>query len=343
LATIKDIAKKVGLSVTTVSRALNDYYDVNQKTKQRIKEVAKELNYSPNSIARSLVMKKTKTIGLLVSDLLREGAKDNFTFEVLTGINNCAGQLGYDLVLFSTSSDKQKEKTYTQLCRERRVDGVIISGIKTNDRYLKEVVTSDIPCVLIDIPIESDSVGFVTTDNVLGAMKAVQHLISLGHSNIAFINGHDFAYVSKKRLEGYTKALEKASIALHKEWIVDGSFLDSIAEKVAYNLLQKSPEITAIFCASDLMALGVIKAANKLNIKVPEDLSIVGYDDIVLASYVTPTLTTISQDKYQMGYQAAELLINMLENNMAPHQRLLNTKLIIRESTKPKNESRLLL
>ncbi|WNB92550.1 LacI family DNA-binding transcriptional regulator [Bacillus sp. NEB1478] len=338
MATIKDIAREVGLSVTTVSRALNDYYDVSPKTKKRVKEVAEALNYSPNHIARSLVMKKTKTIGLLVSDLMREGVKDNFTFEVLTGINKCAGDLGYDLVLFSTSSDKQKEKTYTQLCRERRVDGVIISGIKTNDRYLTEVVTSDIPCVLIDIPVNSNSVGFVTTDNVLGAMKAVQHLIELGHTKIAFMNGHNFAYVSKKRLEGYLSAFEKSELPIHKEWIVNGSFLDSTAEKVAYELLQNNPEITAIFCASDLMALGVIKAAAKLNIKVPEDLSIVGYDDILLASYVTPSLTTISQDKYQMGYQAAELLISMLKDNTTPHQRLLNTHLIIRESTSLNNK-----
>lgn len=334
MSTIKDIAKSVGLSITTVSRALNDHYDVSEKTKKKIKKAAKELNYSPNSIARSLVMKKTKTIGLLVSELFREGVKDNFTFEVLSGINTCAGQLDYDLVLFSTNSAKQKVKTYTQLCKERRVDGVIISGIKTNDTYLKEIVTSDIPCVLIDIPIKSDTVGFVTTDNVLGAKEAVQHLIGLGHTNIAFINGHEFAYVSKKRLEGYNEALEEANIPIHKEWILDGLFSDEVAEQEAVALLKHYPEITAVFCASDLMALGVIRAAHKLNIKVPEDLSIVGYDDIVLASYVTPSLTTISQDKYQMGYQAAELLISMLENNIDPHQRILNTKLIIRESTK---------
>ncbi|MCQ6267930.1 LacI family transcriptional regulator [Fictibacillus sp. WQ 8-8] len=333
MTTIKDIAKRVGLSITTVSRALNDYYDVSEKTKQRVKQAARDLNYSPNSIARSLVMKKTRTIGLLVSEMFREGVKDNFTYEVLCGINDCSGQHDYDLVLFSTSSAKQKVKTYAQVCRERRVDGVIISGIKTNDTYLKEVVTSDIPCVLIDIPIRSDKVGFITTDSVLGAKTAVEYLIELGHKNIGFMNGHDFAFVSKNRLEGYSQALLENEIIVRSEWIANGAFSEVIAEEKALQMLQNHPEITAIFCASDLMALGVIRAAKKLNLQMPDELSIIGYDDIVLASYVTPALTTISQDKYQMGYQAAEMLISILENQVEPHQRVLNSKLVIREST----------
>ncbi|WP_062232371.1 LacI family DNA-binding transcriptional regulator [Fictibacillus sp. FJAT-27399] len=333
MTTIKDIAKRVGLSITTVSRALNDYYDVSEKTKQRVKQAARDLNYSPNSIARSLVMKKTRTIGLLVSEMFREGVKDNFTYEVLCGINDCTGQHDYDLVLFSTSSAKQKVKTYAQVCRERRVDGVIISGIKTNDLYLKEIVTSDIPCVLIDIPIRSNKVGFITTDSVLGAKTAVEYLIELGHKNIGFMNGHDFAFVSKNRLEGYSKALLENEIIVRREWIANGAFSEVIAEEKALQMLQNHPEITAIFCASDLMALGVIRAAKKLNIQMPDELSIIGYDDIVLASYVTPALTTISQDKYQMGYQAAEMLISILENQVEPHQRVLNSKLVIREST----------
>lgn len=333
MTTIKDIAKAAGVSVTTVSRALNGYSDVSEKTRQKIMNLAKELNYSPNTLARGLVMNKSKTIGLLVSGLNRESEKDQITFSVLSGINDCASELDYDLVLFNTNSTKQREKTYTQLCRERRVDGAIIQGIKTDDPYLLEVVNSDIPCVLIDYPIQSENVGHVTTDNKLGAKKAVQHLIELGHKNIAMVNGHSKAFVSKKRLEGYMEALQEAGLPYRKDWVVNGMFEEETAKEQAVKLLEKYPEITAIFSASDLMALGILEGVKKIGRKVPDDVSVVGYDDILLAGYSTPPLTTISQNIFQLGYQAANLLIKMLEGTLEPHVITLGTKLVVRGST----------
>ncbi|UAL48750.1 LacI family transcriptional regulator [Sutcliffiella horikoshii] len=334
MTTIKDIARVAGVSVTTVSRALNGYSDVNKKTRQRIEEVAKELNYSPNTVARSLVMKKSKTIGLLVSDMNREGVKDNFTFEVLCGINEASANSDYDLVLFSTTSSKQSQKTYTQLCRERRVDGVILQGIKTDDPYLQEVVESDIPCVLVDIPQESETVGYVTTDNVEGAKKAVAHLIDRGHKNIAMINGHEKADVSIRRLQGYMEVLNNENLTYRPEWIKNGDFKEKAAEEVAVELLTEHPEITAVFCASDLMGLGVLKAVNKIGKKVPDDIAVIGYDDIMLASYSNPSLSTIRQDKFKLGFEAAVLLIDMLEGKEKSHARIIDTELIIRDSTK---------
>ncbi|GBF12322.1 LacI family DNA-binding transcriptional regulator [Tepidibacillus sp. HK-1] len=338
MATIKDIAKAAGVSVTTVSRALNGYDDVNEKTRAKIKAISEQLNYSPNFLARSLVMNKTKTIGLLVSGLTRSGAKDNFLFEVLSGINDRAGELGYDIVLFSTTSSKQQLKTYTQLCRERRVDGVILAGIKTDDPYLQEVVESEIPVVLIDVPVEGHQVGYVTTDNIYGAKKAVQYLAELGHRNIGIVNGHDQAFVSRQRLEGYKQALVDHDIPFHQEWVINGQFLEEVAKERTLTLLTKHPEITALFCASDLMAIGVIKAAKELGRNVPEDLSVIGYDDIILASYSSPSLTTISQDKYMIGYEAATMIVHMLEEKISSHVKVLDTQLITRESTaKPIN------
>ncbi|MCC5800980.1 LacI family DNA-binding transcriptional regulator [Rossellomorea vietnamensis] len=333
MTTIKDIARVAGVSVTTVSRALNGYSDVNEDTRKKIAQVAKELNYSPNSIARSLVMKKSKTIGLLVSGFTKESVKDNFIVEVLAGINDFVSGSDYDLVLFNTNSSKQREKTYTQLCKERRVDGVIIQGIRTDDPYLHEVVESDIPCVLIDIPLESPNVSHVTTDNVLGAEKAVRHLIDHGHRNIGMINGHEFAFVSQQRLEGYHAALHQAHIESKPDYIVNGAFTEESGRAAAHGLLSSNPEITAIFCSSDLMAIGAMSAAKALGIKIPEDLSIVGYDDILLASYVSPKLTTIQQNKFQLGYEAAKLLWDLLTNQSETHRVVLETKLIEREST----------
>jgi LacI family transcriptional regulator len=338
VATIRDVAKKAGVSVTTVSRALNGYSDVNEKTRERIKAIAKELKYSPNLLARSLVMKKTKTIGLLVSGLRIEGSKDNFTYEVLCGVNDCAGQLGYELVLISTDSKKQQEKTYNQLVQERKVEGIILQGIKTDDPYLEEVLKSDIPCILIDIPKESDSVGYVTTDNRDGAKSAVTHLLDLGHKNIGMINGHSQAFVSQERLEGYQEALQEKGIAVNESYVADGAFLEEKAESETTKLLQKQPEITALFCASDLMAMGAIRAAKKMGRKLPEELSIVGFDNIILSAYSTPSLTTIAQDRYQLGFEATKLLTDMLEGNKGSKRKVLHTTFIKRESTS-KNHS----
>ncbi|RSK26814.1 LacI family transcriptional regulator [Bacillus sp. HMF5848] len=332
MTTIKDIAKIAGVSITTVSRALNGYSDVNEGTRKKIMDVAKQLNYSPNTLARSLVMNKSKTIGLLVSGWKRSSAKDNFTFEVLSGINDYIGTTDYDIVLFSTDSTKQREKTYSQLCRERRVDGVILQGIKLDDPYLEEVVESDIPCVLIDIPIKSSSVGFVTTDNVIGAYSAVNYLIGLGHKNIAMVNGHELAFVSQKRLQGYMDAHREANLPIRTSWILDGEFDEERAETVAFELLSSNKEITAVFCASDLMALGVLKATEKLGIQVPTDLSILGYDDIILASYVKPALTTVKQDIFQMGFEAAKMIVQMLDGTQGPKVVTLPTEIIKRNS-----------
>ncbi|AOH55001.1 LacI family transcriptional regulator [Peribacillus muralis] len=333
MTTIKDIAKVAGVSVTTVSRALNGYFDVNEKTKQKILAVAKELNYSPNTLARGLVMKKSKTIGLLVSGMSKENIKDNFTFEVLCGINETASTLGYDLILFNTNTTKQREKTYTQLCRERRVDGAIVQGIRKDDPYLKEILESDIPCVLIDIPIQTDSVGYVTTDNVSGAKKAIEHLIQLGHKNIGMINGHEGAYVSEERLKGFMEKHTEYNLPVNKEWIVDGAFEEDASERVTYKLLEEYKEIDALFCASDVMALGALKACHKLGKTVPDDISIVGYDNITLASYCLPPLTTIGQEVYKIGSEAADLLIKMLEDKPTDLSRYVDTNLIIRDST----------
>jgi len=168
LVTIKDIAKAANISVTTVSRALNGYDDVNEETRRRIKAIADELGYIPNMAARSLIVKKSKTLGLLLSNVTRASSKDNIAFEALCGMNDRAGELNYDLILFSTTTQKQKMKSYKTLCQERGVDGVIIMGMRLDDAYLKEIVSSEIPCVLIDLPLHGTNVGYVTSDKNRG-------------------------------------------------------------------------------------------------------------------------------------------------------------------------------
>lgn len=278
-------------------------------------------------------MKETKTLGLLVSGMTYKNIDNNFVFEVLCGINDSAATSEYDLILFSTNTVKQKMKTYTQLCRERKVDGVILQGVKTDDPYLQEVLDSDIPCVLIDVPIQSHNVGYVSTNHKESAQTAVNHLIELGHRNIAMINGYPEAYVSKERLEGFVAAMDKAGLDWNREWVANGEFTEEEAMNQALKLLKANPEITAFFAASDMMALGVIKAANQLGLSVPQELSVVGFDDIPTAVYFQPSLTTISQNMYQLGYEAATLLMSMLRSDDSPKSHVLENQLILRAST----------
>jgi len=334
LVTIKDIAKTAQVSVTTVSRALNGYSDVNKETRKKIVEVAEQLGYSPNIAARSLISKKTKTIGLLLSNVTRDSSKDNIAFEVLCGMNDRAGELDYDLVLFSTTPQKQKIKSYKKLCNERGVDGVIISGIRLDDPYLEEIVSSEIPCVLIDIHLQGPNVGYITSDNVKGAYTAVRYLIENGHRHIGMINGHSQADVSTHRLKGYVDALESCGIPFNEAYVMDGAFSESGAREAMYRLYSRYPELTAVFCASDLMAFGAIQAVKGLGRHVPEDMSIIGFDNIDLTAYHSPAITTVNQHKYETGYQAAQLLVDLLEGRNVNHHIVLNTELIKRESVR---------
>lgn len=334
MATIKDLAKQAGVSVTTVSRALNGYSDVSEETRKKIKRVAEELNYRPNAAARSLVTRKTNTIGVILSEISRDGAKDSLAFEILCGINDRAVELDYDILLLSTNPKKQLSKSYADLCKERNVDGAILSGLRVNDPYLHEVLQdTSFPCVLIDIPVAEQNVGHVTTDNVRGAHTAVQHLLRLGHRHIAMINGHDEASVSRERLEGYKRALAEHGAAFREDLVYNGGFKEEGGFSAMHQILHRHPEVTAVFSASDLMVLGALRALEQIGRKVPGSMSIVGYDDIAIASYCSPPITTIRQDRYEMGYQAAQLLIDMLEQRKVSHKIVLNSELIVRQST----------
>lgn len=334
MPTIKDIAHLTGFSITTVSRALNGHDDVNAQTKEKIETTAEEIGYVPNMLAQNLVMKKSKTIGILVNELKRESAKDNFTFEILCGVNDALSDSDYEFVLLSTSTAKQKNKTFKQLCEERQLAGIIIQGLKNDDPYLKEITSSTVPCVLIDILITNETTRYVTSDQVSSIKDAIKYLNRLGHKEIAYMNGSEGAHVSNIRKQGYLDALEEIGIPSKENYIMNGQYDENTAKKTALSFLINTPEITAIFCASDVMAIGVLNAAKELGLKVPEQLSIIGFDDIPLAQYTTPPLTTIAQSPYTMATCSTQLLISMIEGETEKTPfKILNSELIIRGST----------
>lgn len=335
VTTLKMVARLAGVSVTTASRALNGYPDVNEETRTKIKRVAQDMNYRPNVLARSLVTKRSRAIGVILSEMNRSGAKDALMYEILCGINDRASELDYDIMLFSTTPKKQLSKSYSDLCKEWNVSGAIIAGLRVNDPYLEEVASdTNFPCVLIDIPVEGNNVGHVTADDIQGARVAVRHLIQLGHRNIAMINGHNQAVVSYERLKGYQLELEQNGLAFKPGLVFDGKFTEEGGFAAMEQILREHPDVTAVFSASDLMVLGALRAAEQYGRKVPESVSIVGYDDIAIASYCTPRITTIKRDKYEMGYQSAQLLLDMLTKQKAAARKIiLYNELIVREST----------
>lgn len=333
MATIKDIAKDTGFSVTTVSRALNGYSDVNEETRAIIRASAQKLQYSPNMLAQSLVTKKSKTIGLLVTDLKRESVKDNFVFEVLCGVSEYVATIDYEMILISTTTSRQRNKTFGQVVGERNLDGVIIQGLKKDDPYLTEAVASNLPTVLIDIPIENDSTGYVTSDQEDSIKTAIKYLSRLGHQKIAFMNGHKRAYVSEIRFKAYQEALIEVGMEYDDKLICYGDFEEEKAYQTALSFLLARQEVSAIFCASDIMALGVLQAARELKIQVPEELSIIGFDNILLTRYVSPSLSTVAQNPFELGKTAATLVLEIINQTSTEHHQILQNELIVRESS----------
>jgi LacI family transcriptional regulator len=331
--TIKDVARAAGVSITTVSRALNGHSDVSPETRRAVLKVAEELNYRPSAIARSLVMQKTRTIGVLVSDLTKDRGGHHFMFDVLRGLHDRVTELGYDVILMSTSTTRQRLTSYLDFCRERRLDGVVVMGIRLDDPYVHEVVESTLPSVVIDLPLISQHCGYVMTDNVNGARFAVRHLVQKGHRRIAMVNGHRMAAVSQDRLRGYKEALAQEGVPFDEQLVIEGDFTQKSGEAAMDIIHTQHPDVTAVFFASDLMAVGGLLYAREKGLDVPKDIAIIGFDNIDLTEFVMPPLSTIGQRRFEMGVSAAEMLIGMLENGQAPEGRMLAPELIVRQST----------
>jgi DNA-binding LacI/PurR family transcriptional regulator len=337
MSSIKDIAQRAGVSVSTVSRALNNYADVSPKTREKIIEICKELNYYPNAVARSLVQKKTYTIGIFFGNMVNSGFDHPFFLDVISAVRELVGNAGYDLLIFT---NKNKERaTYMTMCKERSVDGVVLlltGEGKKRTEALVELQDSEIPCIAIDIPLQGKRCTYVESDNYSGAYRATQYLLQLGHKKIAFIGGDTISKTSYDRMRGYQDALMHHKIGVDPSYIQLGYFSREKAQEAAGDMLRKDSGITAFFAVSDDMAFGIMDAARQMGLRIPEDVSVVGFDDSKAAQYADPPLTTVRQDKFGLGYEAAKLLLQIIENeSWVPAPVVLPCELIVRESTAP--------
>ncbi|GAA4080961.1 LacI family DNA-binding transcriptional regulator [Amphibacillus indicireducens] len=333
MVTIYDVAKKTGFSITTVSRALNNYPDVSEKTKKLILEVADKMGYFPNSIARSLTMKKTFTLGVIFVEDLGIGMKHPFFSVVIEGFKQRAEKFGFDLVFINRFIGEDR-KSYIDHAYYRGVDGVIVVCSHYDDPEVKKLIESPLPSVVLDV--HSDQTNVIYSNNIYGCELAIDHLYSLGHQKIAHIAATDGSFTGKERLKGFGLALDKYGLTIDDSYIVNGGLFSYESGYNAMNRLLKLDDVpTAVFASSDTMAIGAIKAIKDAGLSAPDDISVVGFDDIELAQHITPGLTTIRQNAELMGRKAADLLINQINDEDEDFSTiLLPVELIIRDSTK---------
>lgn len=324
---IKDIAREAGVSPSTVSRALNDHPGISTATKVHIQDLAKEMGYVPSVAARSLVVQRTATIGVAITDLL-----DPYYARLMSGIEDAAAAHNYQVILSSYYRDPKRELEIVLDFHRRRMDGIIITGSEIEETYADPDHKFFMPIVLVNRPGYRYS---VSVDRFLGAQKVVEHLIELGHRRIAHITEGIRYHAKSKRLSGYRAALEKHNITMDETLIIPGDGNISGGIRAVPRLLALPEPPTAIFCFNDMTAIGAINALRQRGYEVPYDLSVAGYDDLEMAAYYDPALTTVRQPTYRIGKNTFSLLLNLINGKRQTDPELINPELIIRASTAP--------
>lgn len=330
VVTIKDVAKAVGVAHSTVSRALNGDPRISHETRERVLRAARELNYQPNVSARGLVRRKVLSIGLVVPDVT-----EPFYGRIVEGVDRATYEAGFNLVLYLTHADRRREIAALEQIRQGRVDGLILMIRKAKAEAVIEMKQQGVPLVLLLQQIRGSGIDSVRVDNAEGALAAVRHLIAGGHRRIALVSGPAQAPDAQERHRGYKTALEQAGIAYDAQLVVRGDFSFASGARAAEKLLHlpERQRPTAIFAANDHMAMGAIKYLAEHGIAVPQQMAVVGFDDLAPAAYFSPSLTTVRQPVEESGRQAAELLIGRIQGAVRESREIiLKTELVVRES-----------
>ena len=329
--TIRDVAKRAGVGVGTVSRVLNNNPLVSDPTRARVLTAIEDLNYKPSPIARRLSLGKTLTIAVMAPFFTRPSV-----VERLRGIEAALADTAYDMILHNVETVARRDAYFQQLPRRERIDGLLVISLPPKDREAQHFAQANVPLVLVDAPYP----GFqrVIIDDVYGGYQATRYLIELGHRQIGFVSDileNKFHFLSSQhRYEGYLMALEEAGIVYHPRYHCQGEHGRVEARRMARSLLAHDPRPTAVFAASDTQAIGVLEAAREMKLAIPEELSVIGFDDIDVADYLH--LTTVRQPLFESGLQGAELLLQIIGGS-EPEQTetILPTELIVRKTTGP--------
>lgn len=328
MITMKDVARRAGVSTATVSHVINETRFVSDELKARVYQAMRELNYRPNAIARSLRRKKTQNVGMIVPDISYP-----FLAEVARGVEDAGFELGYNVIVCDSDGDLEREADYIRLLQEKKVDGIVFVAAGESSSHVQTLIEQGMPVVVCDRDLPGVEVDTVIADNVGSGYQATEHLIDLGHRHIGCIAGPQVLGISNKRGKGYKRALGRYGILVREELIVRGDFRCRGGYEAMRKLLALDEPPTAVFACNDLMAVGAICTASKRRLRIPQDVAIVGCDDIALASFTNPSLSTVAHPKHEMGAMAVEMLVERIKDkSKPPTRRLLPTDLVIRDS-----------
>lgn len=311
MATIKDVAKYAGVSTTTVSHVINKTRFVAEDTTKAVWDAIKELNYSPSAVARSLKINTTKSIGMIITT-----SESPFFAEIVLAVEEYCYRKGYSLFLCNTQNELEKIQNHLDMLIKKRVDGILVMCSEYTDNSFAIFENTNIPMVIMDWGMSNERSDVILDHGFDGGYLATKHLIENGHKDIAVITGNREKQISKTRFEGFKKALSDAELVLHEESILEGDFEPEGGYECMNNLLKSGKKLpTAIFCFNDVMALGAISAITEKGLRVPQDISVIGYDNIHSSRFYAPPLTTMHQSKSRLGCTALELLLERIENN----------------------------
>jgi DNA-binding LacI/PurR family transcriptional regulator len=325
--TIHSVAQEAGVSTATVSKVINNTGSISEQTRKKVFAAMKKLNYSPDAAAASLRGKRTKAFGLLVPDI-----SNPFYAEIARRIEDRSHALGYNVIMCNTDNDAAKEKSYLSLLTSQRIDGLVVASAFRSPDLLEELMEKGFPIVLMASEIPKLAINTVTVDDYKGGYLAASHLLSLGHRKIAIIM--ESVRSNMVRLAAFKEAMQEAKIPIPDGYIVETEAVIQKGYESAKKLLTLEEKPTAIFACNDILAAGVLQAAKELGVNIPQDLSVVGFDNTVLSTTTSPMLTTVSQPIKEMGTKAVDLLVKEMEGEQTYKERLLlSPELIIRQST----------
>lgn len=309
MATIKDIARLAGVAPSVVSRALNNKYGVKESTRERIVSIARELGYYPNTAARSLVTRRTETIGVVMADI-----SEPFYSQAIKGMEYVALQTGYTLLFSNSYENVEDGRLLQKMITAERVDGLVIMGSNIREKsFISSLLEREIPFILVERSYSDPKVNCIWVDNVRGGYLATKYLIDRGHRRIAHIAGNLYFQVALDRVEGYKRALEDTGIGYSEELVVMGNFVTEDGYRATKEVLGLG--CTAIFAANDTMAYGALQAISEAGLRVPDDIAVIGFDDLEFSSLTNPPLTTVRQPRYEMGRKSLEVLTAILREN----------------------------
>lgn len=331
-ATIKDIARLAEVSTATVSKVVNGKDEkISAATRMRVMKIIEDVGYVPNRIASSMVTKKTRTLGLIIPDIANP-----FFPELARGAEDLANKEGYTLILCNSDNSLEKEDAYIDMLQEKMVDGIIFTASSSRTQVSSALKRVRIPVITVDRDIDGlKSQKKIVVDNEMGAYEAVIHMLERGYERIYHISGPMTSKPAQQRYKGYLRAHEEKGKVPFEGHLISGTYTGDWGFESVEKLIAQNAKFDGVFCGNDLIALGALKALHSHNIQVPDQVGLVGYDDIYMAQMVTPELTTVNQPNYEMGYQAAQMLVGMIQGKtLKQNKDALKTKLVIRGTTR---------